>query len=421
LGVISYALGLVGRAWYVFIDHPYQEHIYSDMNGYLESAKRLVLFPVGQQNISDTVYPPGTAYLFGYLMKFGVTGFKLSLVQLVMSAALPVLLFLIAYELTRSRVVSHFALIVSSLYVPLAYYSGFFLSENPFQFFLFFAFYLLVRSEFSVGKLRPSGFALLSGLIFAAAASLKSIGLVVGVIFLILTVVRVSKFELRRACLILASFSVGILIIILPLSQRCTRLSDGQRCLIANDFSRNYLLGHLSEVGLVTWRDPARGFTHYFGNPTYLTRGQSKNYQFDFGVYENAKNIKLANEYIGSDPMLAVRVGLRNVWDLFFHGIPWPAPPEKWRTLFLVTNLFYCLILLIPSLLVFWTLRRQVSVFGIEAQLLSPLVLLSFAVFITAPEVRYRYPLDGFTILLAGVFWNQQRPRLIALWLKISR
>ena len=159
LGVALIALGL--RLWWVLDIHPPQDHVFSDMGGYVNRAKRLVEEPFARRP-DETFYPIGTHYfiatwlaLFGTLSAAGIG-------QAVASAAgAPLAYFLVGRlhggpewsnrvhrtessaddrsseededRLTMATTIARVAGLFAAIYFPLIGYTGFFLSETLFS------------------------------------------------------------------------------------------------------------------------------------------------------------------------------------------------------------------------------------------------------------------------------------------------
>lgn len=172
IGVMLLALGL--RLWWNLGLHPPEDHVYSDMGGYVRRAERLVEDPWARRP-DETFYPVGTHYfialflgLFGTLRAAGVG------LALVSTLGAPLAYFLVgrlhggpdwssrahgpgldaadeevdealeerhAMATTMARVAGSFI----AIYVPLIGYTGFFLSEILFAVVLTASALLLLR------------------------------------------------------------------------------------------------------------------------------------------------------------------------------------------------------------------------------------------------------------------------------------
>lgn len=159
IGVALVALGL--RLWWVLDIHPPEDHVYSDMGGYVNRAKRLVEEPLVRRP-DETFYPIGTHYfialwlaLFGTLSAAGVAQAALA------SLGAPFAYFLVGRlhggldwstrthgpeaddgsdldEAIEDRhgmatTIARVAGLFAAIYFPLIGYTGFFLSETLFS------------------------------------------------------------------------------------------------------------------------------------------------------------------------------------------------------------------------------------------------------------------------------------------------
>jgi len=395
--------GGLARLLYVLVLHPATNHVYSDMQDYMYRA--LGYFASARENITDTVHPPGTLLLFATLHRLDPSWTLLAIVQWLLSLGVMALVWLIARRLydTTTAVV---ALVLVSLYFPLIHYAGLFLSENPFTFSCLLAFWLFLLAIDAVTVRRAALYAGLAGLAAGLAVSFKN-SIFAPLLFLLLFYVVYSIRHRRpHVMVVIASAALGMIVLMLPMSLRCTRLNDGHFCPAATNLASNVLIGHYGEKGPFYWSDRARNTEFMFGSPSAALRGYREPVKLDFGVYDFGANIKLAWQWTREHPGQSLRHSLQHVYDLFSGRTLWPAA-ELWGVDWgaVYQPLFWLFILLPASARIVARARPMLRLDGRslpEWLLLAPLLGLMATVFVTIGEVRYRVPFDGLLIVLAA-------------------
>ncbi len=360
----AYIVGVIWRLYYDFVAHRAENYIYSDMNTYHSWAKEILAGKIS--GIADTVYPPGAAYIYAFLLDADPTYNAMIFAQWFCSSLVPVMLFFLAQEVYRSRFVSYVVLALASLYFPFIYYSSLMLSENFYLFFLVLSLLIFKKAQ----NTTSAGLGLLSGILFGVTATIKSIGILYGAGFWGLYVITE-----RSWFRVGLTFLAGLALIAGMASQRCTNLNEGKFCLVANDFSRNVLLSHSGETRIILWKDPSRPHAHMFGNPQAAERGYTLQREYDFPVYDNARNIQTAWIWSKENPGAAIVASLRGVLDTMFGWSPWPSMDEfKYRMQ--IIHIIFLGFIALPALL--WIAFRRESWRNSldEWQLLLPLLIL---------------------------------------------
>lgn len=403
---IAWACWLLGgfeRLVYVVVLHPPAQHIYSDMFGYVERARRF--FTAVPENIGDTIYPPGTYAYLGLLYKLDPSWSLAALAQWLLALGTMGLIWLIArrlYGATAGLV----ALVIATLYPPLVHYPGLFLSETPFTFSLLLTTWLALRAiDASRGR-----DALLQGFLAGAALGLASS--FKNTIFLpfLLTGLFYWLYALkhRRGVLLPLGIGVvaGVVLLFAPMTVRCTRLNDGHFCLSANNIAMNVLMGHYGRNGPYHWHDAARHIDFEFESPSASLRGYTNRIWLEFGAYDAAPNLEAAWSWTRAHPMEALRLSLDNVDDLFFSRTLWP-PFRLWNIDFgAVSQQLFWWTILAPAVLYLLSRARPMLRLAPDALpewlLLLPVLGLIGTVFLAIGETRHRVPFDTLIIVLAA-------------------
>jgi len=400
---ISVLGGALIRFLYVMVLHRATDHVYSDMQDYLLRALRY--FGPERQQIDDTIHPPGTVIFLAVLHRLDTTWNAEMLVQWLLSLGVMALVWLIARRLygTQTAVV---ALAITSVYFPFIHYAGLYLAENPFTFFSLLAMWLFIVAIDARDALRAAACAGLAGVAAGLAISFKN-SLFAPLLLLCLVYVAYSiKYRRPHVAAVVVSAVVGLCVLALPMTVRCTRLNEGRVCPTATNFASNVLMGHYGEKGSFRWHDRRRNFDFVYESPSTVDRGYTEPVDLDFGVYDAAANLALARDWIRDHPAQALRLSFLHVYDLFAGPRLWPHA-ELWNIDLgvLWQRLFWLLVL--PAAFARIAMRAP-SMLTLEAGslpewiLFAPLLGLMGTVFLTLGEVRYRIPFDGLLIILAA-------------------
>jgi 4-amino-4-deoxy-L-arabinose transferase-like glycosyltransferase len=360
--------------------------------------------PAYTPTIADTIFPPGTAFYLAMLHRLTGDWTAAAVMQVVLSALVPILLAAIAWRLYDQRVALG-TLAAASLYFPFVDYSGYFLSETPYTFLLVLALALLVAALMAGQRGRLVALSFGSGAALGGAAMFKSVVLLPG-LFLIIYIAGVAwRRRWRSLPALLLPGVIGMAVVLIPVAARCTRLNEGNFCLISTNGPLNVLLGHYGELRRAEFYDDVRHFRHHFGLPASILRGYGNVENFPFGVYDGDKVMAAAIEWVRQNPGTALMYSCNHVLDLFL----WPHWPTShqghrlWATVFMQ---IYLVLILVPMIFVvgacvgrLWRLDRGALP---EALLFLPLIGVAVVAFLTAGEPRLRIPYDGFAIILAA-------------------
>ncbi|MEW5756246.1 MAG: phospholipid carrier-dependent glycosyltransferase [Pseudomonadota bacterium] len=423
IAVLSLLVGLIWRYSYVIVDHRATNYIYSDMKSYVDRALNFIN-PHYVETIADTVYPPGMHMLLGVLYVLDPSWNLAIWVQLILSCLIPLLVASIAY-LLYGKNVAYLALILSSLYFGFIDYAGYFLAENAYTFCIVAAVLLLVISMRARSNVLWLIAALSAGVMLAVSASLKEAILVpaalVGLFLLYLAWERHS----RKIFIMVIASCLGATVVLAPLSERCTTLSEGAFCVTSNNGALTMLLGHHGEVMTTEFYDNKRGYMHGFQPPPFVQLGYQGVQKFDFGAYDAESNRAAAWSWVAEHPIEAVLLSLRNVFQLFWGSVPWPSSHTDGKYMTIFFQQLFLLVVLIPVCVFVWNnagaLLRCDSKYCADIFILLPVIGLMAAVFLSLGDPRYRIPFDGFLMIIAARMYLGIDGKLSAVATSLAR
>ncbi|MFH0938921.1 MAG: glycosyltransferase family 39 protein [Planctomycetota bacterium] len=401
-----FAFSMLWRSIYIFNFHPALAYVYSDMQAYVDMAKR-ILEPTYQYGAGDAFHPVGTSLMLAGSFLIDSTFRYASLAQFGMSCLVPLLIAAIGYELFGRRV-ALVGLAISSGYFQFVDYASYFLSENPFLFFMMLSFWLLIRS-LRVRRARwVPLLALFAGVALGAAATFKSVGLAAaGLVGLFLLYLGI-RYRWARVGMVLSCGLVGMLLIVVPVSARAMRINEGQFCVVSANGPMNVLLGHYGEISSIHFNDKKRYCFYDFGTAAMVQQNLMAYKDVDFGPCDGKECFQAAWEWTKANPIESFLLSIHHVFNLF-NTTPWPTSATKDRRWIRFAEQLYIVFIFIPALFYLLNhargiLRRDKDMFG-DILVLLPLVALVVVAFFTIGEPRYRIPFDGFTILLAARFY----------------
>ncbi|HVJ17692.1 MAG TPA: hypothetical protein VM686_19860 [Polyangiaceae bacterium] len=425
--LLAYGIGLTLRYKYVVAHHP-RHHATSDAGELVQLADRLLSSPKAQA-ISDTIWPPGASAILAWLKAFEPTLGLAALVQVLLSATMPLLVAHTAWLVAGSRAAS-WALILSALHLGFIHYGGFFLSEQLFQFAVAVAVWLSVAAlrlaEEAAISAEPRSkrllrFGLLGaapGLAWGFASSIRPnaapIALLVGALLAIHAWQRREGFRFY----LMGGGLVAMLLVLAPLAHRCSALS-GSFCPVSNNVAMNIALGQAGELGGLEFRSPQHPelSTTWFP-PALLHHGYTKTEQVPAAIYETGALLRWVWQRFRDNPAeFAVRAA-GNVLDLFRFEY-WPDTFAVFSRRFVTVQVqAFLLLVVVPGLMACARLSRRAL--GQRATSAVPLflcgVLLAVAgvAAFSLGEPRYRIPFDGILITMAAAMFAGVRSGALA-------
>jgi len=363
----------------------------------------------------DTIWPPGTSAILAVLLARDPTGGVAASVQLVLSCLLPLVVAHTAW-MVGGRKLAAVALVFASLHPGFVHSAGFFLSEQFFQFAIGMAMWASVavvawerESDGDGARLRSTavrcalGFAV--GTTWGLATSFRPNALPVALMVGIGLAVHWWRARRRPALALLAGGLAGMVLIIAPLTHRCSVLKAEGFCAVSNNVAMNVALGQLDEVAGLEFFDPVNpDLDSSWSPPALLQHGYAGTLRVPFTIYDVRAIAGWVWRRIAVDPERFVLRVARNVIDLFRveswppNFGPVPAPAHQ------VMGWLFFGGVVIPGLI---GLRRAWRERGSTSTMPVLLCLVMLAVMVVAAfslgEPRYRYPFDGVLIVFAGL------------------
>ncbi len=330
------------------------------------------------------------------------------------SALVPVAALWAGWELF-GLTVGLIASTMTSLYFVLVFYAGFYLTESPLALGLLICLGALGRCLRMRNAWLATGLALLTGGFMGILASWKSITLLTAACTGLGLAVLCWKYRVKRLIPVGVAMVIGTMAGVAPFAVRCTKLLEGEPCLIGTEASLNFLMGHYGNVRRFWFQDKKRRLTLRFGCPISAAKKFKHEEKLEIGAWETKKLRALAWSWIKKHPFDAAYLSVEHVFDTFFFPIFWPLSKWKWRRyLSLHNNLFWFLVLF-PMAILLWQRRRGIVRFrasesGVLVCLLC-VVALCLAMMIAKGEPRYRVPFDPIMILMASVFYAERLKR----------
>ncbi len=398
--------------------HPLGDYVYSDMNGYVQRAERLLReFPKPHEY--SAFFPFATHWLVAGVL--WVTGGELdpaiSIVYAVMGAATVATAYAVARRVSPFRVVAPAVGLLGILYYPHFSNGGYILSETPFALLLMGAVLSIVRLA-DLGRKRDAfGLGLFAGLGALFRPQILLGAAMVGLYWIVrrkaLPNIKLGHL-LLSAVPLLACLAVGIVHL---------HHNTGRWGMISENGSFNLVFGRCHNSKIESLPDgKGHGKVHFRPPPMlqvvnaedkankegveppmrmHAAFGDTFSYKGYIGDKEQHNAyIKRCIEETGWGRQLAY------AWDnmslLWFHNIPWPdSGPRQWRPVsaWWTNQVLYWL--MVPSWLgLLWILvpGRRAAVRGLLAIQVIALMIQS-AIFFGG--TRHRMPYDFVLIFLA--------------------
>lgn len=405
LALVAILLGTLVRFLWVLILHPPYEHLYSDMDGYVDRA---VKFASGGDLVRyDAFYPPGTHLLLALplaLLGTEATGLRAAaLLWLVLSALTPFFAWRLVRDLVSPAAGAAAAVLAAAWPLHIAY-AGFFSSETPSLTFLVGSVWLVHRA--GLGARIPTRSAWPGGLLGGLAIACRP-QFVLSLAVAMLPVLRRG----RAAFATLAAVGLGALAIVVAVMVH-NSAATGRLTGLSENSGVVFFMGHC-DVNTVTTGSRDQIF-YLFASPVATQRGGGANYHFaDHQVWDSGFFFQQGLECIRRDGLAHLGLELRMVLDMLATTVPWPPSNDAGlRDVVRVTNTGYALGL---PVIVAFTIARirdrgRRGWLSAEMLLLLQLVpaLVTAVVFFGDP--RYRVPYDIFGLSLLAILLTEPAP-----------
>ncbi len=408
----SVVIGVWWRRALAFYANGASTYRVSDMGGYMEWAEERCHGVA--QNISHTLHPPGASMLYswGYCLRGKWTDAEV-LLFVVSCLALPAIWFLARHFCSKPT--SLIVLSIAALYPPFVGFTGAFLAELPLLLLLTVGSIVILRiarqtrsspddhdaTNPSIGRF---AWAIFGGALFGVGTVLKTQALLL-LLFYSFYLLLLSRKQISLR-LPLLGLMTGAMIPIAMAANRCTHLSDGKFCLVANDAAQNMLFAFSPNLAEMTFE--SGGWWYHFGSPSAVFHGKTEKVFLDCTPWDQKALFSKIRKNIAEDPV-SVLFGMITHSYYVFGGAPvWPL--FTWGTVLgYGGNIIFFAILLIPTLLsiVCFIEGDRVRLPKDCWVLIFPLLTVFATSLVSSGESRYRIPFDGFSIILGVLLWEQ--------------
>ncbi|HEV3486032.1 MAG TPA: glycosyltransferase family 39 protein, partial [Vicinamibacterales bacterium] len=386
-------IGAVLRGLWVLALHPPPNHVYSDMNSYVETAISLARLDALER--FDAFYPPGTHVLLAIpLWLIGVDRgglFAGAVLWAVLSALTPYFMWRFT-RLVLPQPAAAIATVLCALWPLHILYAGYFTSETPGLAFMVLSLWLVERA-FQRGSPRDG---LLGGIASGIATATRP-AFALNVIALGIPRLRRLGAHTVPVAFLAAGAALVLAVVIVHNSAATGRLTG-----VSENSGLTFYLGHC-DVNSVSTGHPG-GLYFSFGTPVahQLARGQDVTFP-DQQVWDQDFFIAQGMSCIADDGLAHARVLLRNVFDMGLSTVPWPLVNDPGaEEVANLTNVAYSCALPFIVFGAVRKIRRSWPIGGGRGELMLlvqlSLVLVTAIVFFGDP--RFRMPFDVFGLAL---------------------
>lgn len=399
--VLAALLPLVAleRAVFIFWIHPPSHHVHSDMEGYVSRAWRLADAST-RVGPADTFFAPGTHVLMAPLMRLAGSvqdGMRANQwLWWVLSVGTLWAVALLTLRLFRHPAAAVVMLVATLVYLPFSTYAGYFLSENPFSFFLVTA---LLAGHVASGSRqwgwRNAAMWGVTGLLSGVAMTLRPQFALSLVVLALPLLRRTAPFVHWRAALALGGMAAIPLLGAVALNSAASGRLTGMSSNGGFNFYQGHCDVHTVETrtagGVYVWASPATvQFHNLFGLPASTTVIEGHD------AWDNAFFFDKGLQCVWQDGWRHIGRLLLNEANLFFV-VPWPQSESEAAVTVAVFNHGYSIMLLLMVLPMSWRrFRHRTADRWLRAQLMAvlPLGLLFYG------DSRFRIPYDLLGLLL---------------------
>jgi hypothetical protein len=426
LAALAVVVGVHFRIQYGLVLHHPRHFAGSDAGDLVALATRFLDSPTTQK-IGDTIWPPGAASLLAPLLALDASLGIAASVQVAVSVLTFLLVGHMAYRLAGPRT-GVVALVFASLHFGFIHYTGFFLSEQWFQFAmtlgLWVALVALGRTPTCDGsgarhpRLKSIAGGLAVGACFGFAASVRPNALPVAMVVGVVLAVQALVVRARLRLYALGGALVSWLAVLAPLAARCTKLSGGF-CPVSNNFLMNVALGQAGAVSGLEFRAPGHPELNTgWVPPALLHHGYSGTHEVPLSIYDSRGLFSWVLGRWRDEPGACLVRAIGNVFDLSRFEY-WPADfgrvDERLAT---VAAQSFLVLVALPGMFALVALVRR----AIRERSLPPPVLVLIATVGTTlvmaafslGEARYRMPFDGILIVLAAALYTSNLGALLS-------
>jgi len=415
VALVSIGAGTVLRAIVGLWLHPPFNYVYSDAEGYVLRAVRLVTH--AKLNRFDTFYPPGTHLLLAIPLKLFGTGraggWAASVLWFALSSAVPFLAWRFALRVMSAKAAAVTTILCAAwpLFVT---YGAFFMSEVPSLFFLLLTLVLAFKVRESAGARRVA-FGLVAGLAGGVTLAMRP-HVTLNILIAIGTMLGA-----RRSARVAAAIALGLAIPVAGAVALNTHAA-GRFVGLSGNAGLNFFQGHCP-VHNVTTQEAGVGVLT-FASPVVAQLDRGRDYTFvGHMAWDQGFMVRQGLDCIRADGIKHVEVVARNIADMGATSVPWPPSNEQTMRWFVKpANIAYSWA--IPAVIVFagaygFERRRAERVvagyagqargtsgthaFGGTMLLIAHLLCVVPFAIVFAGDPRYRMPTDVFGLGLVAI------------------
>ena len=391
--VVFLILALAIRVFFVFFLRPPEKCLESDMKWYYQKSLQISLGK--SEDITDTLHPPGTQYLYTPFLKTSTPFLWIKLLNALMSTLTCAFIFFAA-KIIFNRRAACIALFIAGFDYLLIDYTGYFLSETPFAFCLSVMFYFLAKSICCQSSMHRRIFAFLGGIALVLSASFKATILLFVPLFGLWWILNCKKYKIASNGLY---YMLGFLPLYLALCLRVFALS-GNFGTISTMAGLNFYVGR-AHVKWVYLHDINRHYNFRFASPVACSKQYARDVSFDAGPYDSSFFLKEGIKEMREDISKTIGYSVEYLYDLFFSEDIFPSGTRSIQYF----NLAFCALVILPALALLGIRFKSIASSPQAISYLAFLtILITTAIF--HGETRYRIPYDIFLIIPAGYFYS---------------
>ena len=407
---LIFAVAVMAGLCQVWLVEAPWHHIYSDIDGYMNRAFKLA-FGEPLQPL-DTFIPMGLPAFYAiFFWMFDDTGFQvIAVLQIMMMAAVHVLVGLTSYRLFGDRRMALVAAILSLAYWPLTGQLSFYMAEPVCTFLVVAGQYCFVRFVDERGLLWVAG----AGLLFGLAATMKTQGWV----FAIATLLTLVFWPAARSRLVMW-LPVFLLAAMLPLSVQSGQIRSATGAdawfVLPGNGSYNMYNGQSARRGVGTWDNG--NFHIYFTSNAYFDDGLLPPIVFNASILDNTFFEEQLGALWRQDPVRQVlRMGV-SASELFALQPQWPLRNvEVYSRLEVFFKYLALPVVYLPCFLLLWLSLKSRQLPPQLAYIALPVLGIMAVAALTSGQPRYLNPFLPNLMILAAAGWatllrSQQRTK----------
>ena len=402
--------GAILRFYMTYVVFRPTEHIFSDMQGYVTLAQRL-LNSNYTLNSFDLIQPLGTSLLLAGSLRLTGGLHAVEALWLFLSIAAPVLWFIAARKMVGPVLAAAVA-VWASLDFSMISFGSLFMSETPFTFFIAAGTACLAMAMTSQGRFsQPWSSA--AGILWGISLLFRPHGICMLLMTVTITVTgiwtrRREKNAVKGQAETAVAQTLLPFLFIAAIFAGYFSFKSGRPMLTSLGAGCQMVMGRLPDAAEARFEEPGTGIFHFYGSPVAHQRNPTGKFKFDFSVVDNAAAMKEAMKMFGRDPVQYLTLSFKNANDSIFGNDPWPANQMPTASLLKFYEVLFLLLGIIPAFaLVFPPFKIPRGSEVLTASLALPLLGLWLLGFVAIGESRYRIPFDGLIIIMACMKWGE--------------